>query len=177
MLGRVRKIREREYLFIDTLDEYFENFRREMYPSYQGWRRASYEEAIAYKELKAQARARTIGGAVAIAGGIAAMTESSNSYVDTSGLVSVISGAMLMKSAIAKRDEAQMHAEVLEEVGVAAEAEIVPHTIELENQSVRLQGSVDQQYEELRGILRRIYFEDLGLPVPETRPVEPGADT
>ena len=177
MLGRVRKIREREYLFIDTLDEYFENFRREMYPSYQNWRRASYEEAIAYKELKAQSRARTIGGAVAIAGGIAAMTESNNAYVETSGLVSVISGAMLLKSAIAKRDEAQMHAEVLQEVGVAAESEIIPHTIELENQSVRLQGSVDQQYDELRGILRRIYFEDLGLPVPETIPVEPGADS
>ena len=91
--------------------------------------------------------------------------------------MSVISGAMLLKSAIAKRDEAQMHAEVLQEVGVAAESEIIPHTIELENQSVRLQGSVDQQYDELRGILRRIYFEDLGLPVPETIPAEPGADS
>lgn len=176
MLERVRKIREREYLFIDTLDEYFENFHREMYPSYQSWRRASYEEAIAYKELKAQARSRTIGGAVAIAGGIAAMTESNNSYVDTSGLVSVISGAMLMKSAIAKRDEAQMHAEVLQEVGVAAESEIVPYTIELENQTVRLQGSVDQQYDELRGILRRVYFADLGLPVPPETTVETGTD-
>ena len=65
-----------------------------------------------------------------------------------------------------------MHAEVLQEVGVAAEAEIVPHTIELENQSVRLQGSVDEQYQELRRILRRIYFEDLGLPVPEDQPEE-----
>jgi len=55
----------------------------------------------------------------------------------------------------------------LQEVGVAAEAEIMPHTIELENQTVRLQGTVDEQYEELRGILRKMYFEDLGLPVPE----------
>ena len=167
MLTRVRKIREREYLFIDTLDEYFESYSRNMYLPYQSWRQATYEEAIAYKELKAQARARTIGGAVAIAGGIAAMSESNNSYVGTSGLVSVISGAMLMKSAIAKRDEAQIHAEVISEVGIAAEAEIMPYTIELENQSVRLQGNVDEQYEELRGILRRMYFADLGLPEPE----------
>lgn len=168
MLGRVRKVREREYLFIDTLDEYYENFHREMYPSYQNWRRATYEEAIAYKELRAQSTARAIGGAVAIAGGIAAMSESSNAYVDTSGLMSVMSGAMLLKTAITKRDEAQIHAEVLEEVGVAAEGEIMPHTIELENQSVRLQGNVDEQYDELRGILRRLYFEDLGLPEPAT---------
>ncbi len=173
MLGRVRKVREREYLFIDTLDEYYENFHREMYPSYQNWRKATYEEAIAYKELKAQSTARAIGGAVAIAGGIAAMSESSNAYVDTSGLMSVMSGALLLKTAITKRDEAQIHAEVLEEVGVAAEGEIMPHTIELENQSVRLQGNVDQQYDELRGILRRLYFSDLGLPEPAA--LEPSA--
>ena len=166
MLGRVRKVREREYLFIDTLDEYYENFQREMYPAYQSWRKSTYEEAIAYKELRAQSRARAIGGAVAIAGGIAAMSESSNAYVNTSGLVSIMSGAMLLKTAISKRDEAQIHAQVLEEVGVAAEAEIMPHTIELENQSVRLQGNVDEQYDELRGILRRIYYADLGLPDP-----------
>lgn len=167
MLGRVRKVREREYLFIDTLDEYYENFQREMYPAYQSWRKSTYQEAIAYKELKAQSRARAIGGAVAIAGGIAAMSESSNAYVDTSGLVSIMSGAMLLKTAISKRDEAQIHAQVLEEVGVAAEAEIMPYTIELENQSVRLQGNVDEQYDELRGILRRIYFADLDLPDPD----------
>lgn len=166
MLARVRKVREREYLFIDTLDEYYENFYRDMYPAYQSWREATYDEAIAYKELRAQSKARAIGGAVAIAGGIAAMSESSNAYVDTSGLVSIMSGAMLLKTAIAKRDEAQIHAEVLEEVGVAAEAEIMPHTIELENQSVRLQGTVDEQYEELRGILRRLYYADLGIPDP-----------
>jgi hypothetical protein len=167
MLGRVRRVREREYLFIDTLDEYFENFHRDMYPAYQSWRKATYDEAIAYKELKAQSTARAIGGAVAIAGGIAAMSESSNAYVDTSGLVSIMSGAMLLKTAIAKRDEAQMHAQVLEEVGVAAEAEIMPYTIDLENQTVRLSGNVDEQYEELRGILRRLYFADLGLPDPD----------
>jgi hypothetical protein len=180
MLDRVRKVREREYLFIDTLDEYYENFHREMYPSYQNWRRATYEEAIAYKELKAQSTARAIGGAVAIAGGIAAMSESSNAYVDTSGIMSVMSGAMLLKTAITKRDEAQIHAEVLEEVGTAAEGEIMPHTIELENQSVRLQGNVDQQYDELRGILRKLYFADLGLPDPApadgSTPAADGAD-
>ena len=170
MLTRVRKVREREYLFIDTLDEYYENFHREMYPAYQNWRRASYAEAIAYKELRAQSRARTIGGVVAIAGGIAAMSESSNAYVQTSGLVSIMSGAMLLKTAITKRDEAQIHAEVLEEVGIAAEAEIMPHTIELENQSVRLQGNVDEQYDELRGILRKIYYADLGIPDPDAVP-------
>jgi len=63
-----------------------------------------------------------------------------------------------------------MHAEALEEVGAAAEAELVPHTIDLENQVVRLQGTVEEQYDELRGILRDLYFQDLDLPPPEAAP-------
>lgn len=167
MLVRVRKVREREYLFIDTLDEYFENYHREMYPVYQSWRSATYGEAIALKQLKAQKRAKTIGGVAAIVGGVAALTESNDPYINTSGIVGVMSGAMLLKSALSKNAEASIHAEVLQEVGIAAEAEIMPHTIELENQSIRLQGTVEEQYEELRGILRDIYFADLDLPTPD----------
>ena len=167
MLQRVRQIREREYLFIDTLDEYYTNFYRQMYPSYQNWRRSSYDQAIAYKRLKEQARTRTIAGAMSIIGGVAAIYESSDAYVDASGVVGVVSGATLITNAVQKRNEAEQQAERLRELGSAAEAELVPTTIELENQTARLEGTVDQQYEQLRGILRRIYFEDLNLPVPD----------
>jgi hypothetical protein len=166
MISRVERVREREYLFIDTLDEYYENFHRSMYPSYQSWRKSTYEEAIAYKLLRAEARRRTIGGAAAIVGGVAAMAESDSAAMDTGGLVSIIGGAMTMKSAIAKRQEAELHAEVLREVSVAAEAEVMPQTLELENQVVRLEGTVEEQYEKLRRILRELYFADLDLPVP-----------
>lgn len=167
MLARVRRVREREYLFIDTLDEYYANFHRQMYPAYQDWRRASYEQAIAYNELKAQAKSRAIGGTVALISGIGAIYESDSPYVDASGVVGVIAGASLITSAVQKRHEAEQQADRLREVGTAAEAELVPTTIELENQTHRLSGNVDQQYAQLRQILRKTYFEDLGLPMPE----------
>jgi hypothetical protein len=167
MLQRVERVREREYLFIDTLDEYFENYYRNMYGPYQSWREATYEEALAYKLLRAEARRRTIGGAAAIVGGVAAMAESNDPAMDTGGLVSVIGGAMTLKSAITKREDAEIHAEAMREVGVAAEAEVMPHTIELENQVVRLDGTVEEQYDKLRGILRDLYFADLGIPPPD----------
>ena len=177
MLARVRKIREREYLFIDTLDEYYDSFYRSMYTPYQNWRKATFSEAITLKQLRAQARNRTIGGAVAIVGGIGAIYESDNPAVDASGIVSVISGAVTVKSALAKRAEASIHADVLQELGTATEAEVVPHTLELENRTVSLQGTVDEQYDELRGILRRLYYEDLGLPVPEQPETAPEVET
>jgi hypothetical protein len=85
MLKRVRKIREREYAFIDTLDEYYAEFDRSMYKPYQEWRRASYAESIAYQQLQAQARARMVAGTAAIVGGVAAEFGSSDSTVNTAG--------------------------------------------------------------------------------------------
>ncbi|MDP6472878.1 MAG: hypothetical protein QF921_17570 [Pseudomonadales bacterium] len=167
MLSRVRRVREREYLFIDTLDEYYASFHRNMYDSYQNWRRSTYAEAIAYRQLREQSRRRAMAGVGALVGGAAAMYESSDAYVDASAFTSVIAGAALLKSAVMRRNEAEMHAEVLQELGVSAEAEVVAHTIELENQTVRLQGTVEEQYQELRRILHRFYFEDLGLPAPD----------
>jgi hypothetical protein len=94
------------------------------------------------------------------------MVESDDRAVDTAGLVSIIGGAVTLKSAIAKRQEAEIHAEMLREVGIAAEGAMMPQTLDLENQVVRLEGTVDQQYERLRGILRDLYFADLDLPPP-----------
>ena len=164
-LARVRKIREREYLFIDTLDEHYDNFHRMMYTSYQDWRQATYAEEVSLKKLRAQSRARTIAGTAGIVGGIAAAQRSDSALGRVGGFVGIAASAGILKSAIAKRAEAKIHAEVLLELGTSAEAEISPHTIELENESVRLQGSVDKQYEELRGILRQIYIEEVGLPL------------
>lgn len=169
MLARVRKVREREYLFIDTLDEYFAAFHQNMYLPYNTWRRSTYDEAIAIRQLRAEARARVIGGTAAIIGGIAAIYESNNAYVDAGGVTTVMSGAVILKSALSKRQEAAVNADILQELGVGAEAEIIPHTLELENQTLRLQGTVEEQYTQLRKILRQVYFEDLDLPVPPTQ--------
>jgi hypothetical protein len=170
MLVRVRRVREREYLFIDTLDEYFSEFHRRMYTPYQDWRRATFDEALAYRELKAQSRSRMVAGAVAIAAGAAGTFGSDETIVQAAGIAGMAGGALTLKSAIDKAAEAKIHSEVLQELGVSAEAEITPHTIELENQTVRLSGTVDAQYAELRRILRRIYYEEMGLAVPPEPP-------
>jgi len=166
MLKRVRKIREREYLFIDTLDDHYDKFHRDMYQSYQNWRKASYEETIAYNKLRAQARARTIAGAGAIVGGVAAQS-SDNAITRIGGYTGIVGGALTLRNAILKYGDAKIHSDVLHELGISAEAEITPHTIELENESLRLQGNVDEQYQELRKILKQIYADEVGLPAED----------
>jgi len=170
MLARVERVREREYLFIDTLDEYFAEFHRNMYTPYQDWRRSTYDEAFALKQLKSEEHARTAVGAVALAAGAGAAIGGESTVTQVGGIAGIVTGAMLLKSAIDKRGEAKLHSEVLQELGTSAEGEISPHTIELENQTVHLTGTVDKQYEELRKILRRIYYEELGIALPDAPP-------
>lgn len=165
-LDRVRKVREREYIFIDTLDEYFGNFHAQMYPAYHGWRGETYAEAIAYRNQREKVRRKAIAGVVGITAGLVGQTQD-RGLTRYAGAVSVIGGATLAISAIRDLDKAKSHANALRELGISAEAEISPHTIELENRTFSLQGSVENQFKELRRILRTLYYRELGLPPPD----------
>ncbi|MDE0444285.1 MAG: hypothetical protein OXL38_19525 [Gammaproteobacteria bacterium] len=165
-LERVRKVREREYIFIDTLDEYFDNFHAQMYPAYHGWRGETYDEAIAYRNQREKVRRKAIAGVVGITAGLVGQTRD-RALTRYTGAVSVIGGATLAISAIRDLDKARSHANELRELGLSAEAEISPHTIELENRTFSLQGTVENQFKELRQILRTLYYRELGLPPPD----------
>ena len=163
---RVRKVRDREYIFIDTLDDYFGNFHAKMYPTYQGWRGATYEEAIAYRNQREKVRRKAVAGVVGITAGLVGQTRD-RAMTRYTGAVSVIGGATLAIGAIRDLDRAKSHANALRELGISAEAQISPHTIELENRTFSLQGTVQAQLKEVRQILRTLYYRELGLPPPD----------
>src|SRR5690606_6929949 len=77
ILQRIEGIRERDYLYIDTLQDYYGNFVRQMRTPYDEFRRLSYDEVMKLDALQAQARRNMILGVAAIVGGLAA-TQSSN---------------------------------------------------------------------------------------------------
>lgn len=170
MLVGIRKVREREYLFIDTIDEYYANFQRNVYPTYQVWRKSSYVDTITYKKLQTQAKNRIVGGAIGLVGSVGTIYASDDWAADTSGIAGVIGSATVISSAILKKNEAEQYAERLRELAGETERELVPTTIQLENRTVKLQGSVDEQYTELRKVLSDLYLEELGLPLPEEKP-------
>ncbi len=162
MVERVRSIRERDLLFIDTLQEYYGSFNGEMYGPYQEWRKMSYEEAMALQELRAESTRRLIAGGVAVLAGIAAAGGGNDTTTRTAGNVAVIGGGYLLKSGLEKRAEAQIHVEALEELGMSLEAEITPSVIELEDRTVMLSGNVEDQYDQWRELLAEIYRAEIG---------------
>ncbi|GHD39038.1 hypothetical protein [Parahalioglobus pacificus] len=167
MLERVRSIRERDLVFIDTLQDYYGSFNGQMYGPYQEWRKLSYEETIALQELRAESTRRLIAGGIAVLAGVAA-AGGGDSATRTAGNVAVIGGGYLLKSGLEKRAEAEIHVQALEELGLSLEAEITPSVIELEDRTVMLSGNVEDQYDQWRELLAEIYRAEIGeLALPE----------
>tara|TARA_R110000823_G_scaffold198080_2_gene329112 strand:- start:1592 stop:2821 length:1230 start_codon:yes stop_codon:yes gene_type:complete len=172
MLERVRQIRERDRLFIDTLQEYYSSFDTQMTGPYQQWRKLSYEEIIALEEVRAESRQRMLTGALAVIAGIAAATSdgrgTDGALTRTAGNVAILGGGYLLKTGLEKRAEAQIHVQALEEIGLSLEAEITPQVIELEDRTVMLSGNVDEQYAQWRELLADIYRAEIGeLDLPD----------
>jgi hypothetical protein len=168
MLERVQAIRERDRVFVDTMQEYYVNFDERMTDPYQEWRRLSYEESVALQELKAESTRRLVAGTVAILAGIAGASSGDSSMTRTAGQVAIVGGGFLLKSGLEKRNEAQIHVEALEELGMSLEAEITPQVIELEDRTVMLSGNVEDQYSQWREVLADIYRTEIGeLELPE----------
>lgn len=161
ILRRVETIRERDNLFVDTLQDYYDNFSRQMEAPYFEWRRAYYEEGEALRKVRAQANRNLIGGGLAVLAGILAQN-SGSAATRTAGTVGILGGGAAVVSGLNKREEAKIHIEALQEISSSLDAEIEPHTVSLEERSVTLTGSVNEQYGQWQELLREIYENETG---------------
>jgi hypothetical protein len=156
MIVRVAKIRERDYMFVDTLNEYYADFQLRMEGPYESWRQWSYEEQLNLRQIRRAARMRMIFGALMIVGGAYAGGDL--------GDAAVIGGSLVTTAAIKKRQEAKIHVEALKELAASFEAEIAPVLVEVEGQTLQLEGSAEAQFSEWRRMLSRIFATETGLP-------------
>lgn len=167
MLERVRNLRQRNYVFVDTLQGYYTGFSEEMYSPYQEWRKVSFEEVVAEREAKAEANRELIAGAAAVIAGIAAQSSSSD-YANAAGIAGIAGGGYLLKSGMQKRSMASIHSAAIQEMGQSLSAEITPRVIELEDRTVQLSGSVEDQYGQWRELMADIYATEIGaLDMPD----------
>ena len=173
MLARVRGLRQRHYVFVDTLQGHYAGFSDDMYTPYQEWRKASYEETVALRELENEAKREMIAGGAAILAGIVAQSSGSR-MTRSAGAIGVVGGGALLKRGLEKRAESNIHSLALEELGQSLDAEITPRVIELEDRTVRLTGNVEDQYDQWRELLADIYAAELAaLEPPQPEPHSP----
>ena len=171
MMERLLKIREREYMFEDTINEYYEGFYADMWPTYENWRELNLTERVALAEQKRSALLRKAGGALMIALAIAMQVQGVyDSAILTGGLV--IAGGQVFLSGVNISKQAKMNYEALQELGESFGKEMKPMVMEFEGKKYELRGSAEEQYKRWRELLREIYYAETGFAPLDVSPTQ-----
>ncbi len=161
MMARLLRIRERDHMYVDTLNEYYDGFYNEMWPAYEDWRKANQTEQIALREINREAITKAVLGALLVAAGVALSTSHSNTGL-LPGLM-VAGGAAVVVNGINISREAEIHQEAIKELSESFGNEMKPMVVELQGEKYELTGSVEEQYKRWKELLRKIYFAETGF--------------
>tara|TARA_B100001245_G_scaffold7884_1_gene5449 strand:+ start:579 stop:1781 length:1203 start_codon:yes stop_codon:yes gene_type:complete len=165
MMGRIQNVKEREFVLVDTLNEYYAKLYQDISVPYENWRKLSREEMLTYEDLKRSALKRQLLGAAAILGAIAYEGNSqTSSYAKQAALYG---GIEVIKSGFGMSAEAKVHKESLKELGTSFDTQAKPLIIEIEGQTLRLTGTAKEKFLEWRKLLKQIYTEETGFNISE----------
>ncbi len=166
MLDRVAKIKTRDEMLVDTINDYYDIYYHDLWQPYANWRKFRQEEVSALREIEREALAKQILGITAIVGAIAlgAATDYETA-VRTQPLQEVLiaGGAYSMYSGYQTSQEGRINKDAIEELGLSFTAEAEPLVIQVEGQTVRLTGSAEEQYTKWRKMLKQIYAQETGF--------------
>ena len=161
MMARVDRIRERDFLFVDTLNEFYAELYARMGRPYDDWREFSYEEQMALRAIRRETITKGILGGLLLFGAAASGGGSTASRAARDA--AAIGGAVAITSAVSTAGEGKIHKDAIAELAGSFDAEISPVFVEIEGETLRLQGSAEAQYAEWRTLLRKIFATETGL--------------
>lgn len=165
---RLRQIRERDRLVVDTLNEHYANFYYGIAIPYEGWRKISREEQVNYRQVRRSAAMRTLLGVVVLAGSVAMETDNSSSSstrrmkrgIQTVG---ISKGLEAIFEGLTRRSESKIHLESIKELSESFGSEAAPMVVTVEGEARRLTGTAAAQYESWRRLLKQIYQAETGF--------------
>jgi len=169
MMVRLLNIREREYMYVDTLNQQYDWFYNQMWPSYENWRQLNLTEREAITKIKREAMTKQLLGALLIAGAIAAGSQNSNIGRAMAPAMVIIGGQVFISGWNVSK-EAEMHSAAIEELSESFGNEMQPVTMEFEGKQYKLTGSAEEQFKSWKMLLRQIYLAETGFeptPSPE----------
>lgn len=173
MFERVNRIRAREYMFIDTVNNFYGNLYDDMRRPYGQWRQSYLKELNQKRELERKLWERRILGAAAILGAAVIGSNSNSAGSVFARDILLIGGFETIRSSGQFANDARVHEAALKELGVSFKADVAPVVDEVEGRTIKLSGSVDAQYAEWRKTLRELFTAETGLPAAPT-PAPPG---
>ncbi|MCP4367707.1 MAG: PEGA domain-containing protein [Deltaproteobacteria bacterium] len=154
MLQRVRRVRERDYMLVDTLDAHYEGLHRDMEEVYTNWRKSRLDEMNMIRELEVDYRKNkerwkatgilTAGALLGVAAGV---------------------GVAMIVEAEQIAEEAEINKVALEEISVSFAAEVEPTILKVEGETIKLAGSANAKYQQWREVLARLYTVETGVEI------------
>lgn len=178
LIQRVARIRAREDLLFDTLDQQYDGLARDIAPAYTNWRQSRLSEINAIRQVD-QAKAEQQGQAVAI--GIlgilagAAIGSQRNCYgcQTTGAVVAGAAMAIAVQKAVQASTQAESEAAIrkvaLEELGRSVVADVKPIVVNVEGETVELKGSIESKFAQWRDVLKKLHAQEVG-PMPTPTP-------
>lgn len=166
MVARLRQIRERDRLVVDTLNEHYANFYYGIALPYEGWRKKSRENQISIRQVKRSATMRALLGVAVTAGSLSVDTgrpQRGYNWRQAAQVVGIDRGLKTIISAWQLRRSANIYRGEIAELSESFIAEAAPLTVNVEGQTRRLTGTAEAQYEGWRKILREIYQIETGF--------------
>lgn len=175
MLVRLQKIRERELMYLDTLNGLYGNYYDTMWPSYENWRKLNLVEREAIDKIRGQTATRILLGTLLIAGAIALGANVDD--VDVSGLQTglVIIGGQVIMDGVNISQNADIHEEAIKELGESFGSEMKPIVIDFEGKQYELTGNAREQFKQWRELMHQIYLAETGFDTQDSATVQPQA--
>ena len=161
MILRVNAIRERDHMFVDTLNEFYNDFYARMDRPYDDWRAYSYEEQKSLDAINRGSLLKKIIGGIAVLGGILMDPRD-----DVAGAkdVLILGGIAAINAGFEDGKEAGIHKAALSELGDSFEGEVTPLLVDVDGRVVQLTGSAEVQFQQWRKLLHEIAEADAPLP-------------
>jgi hypothetical protein len=167
MVERLKQIRSRDQLVIDTLNEHYANFYYGIAIPYEAWRQTAREQAVSYRQVKRSATLRALLGVVVVAGSLSIDTSSSSRSASrarqAAQYVGIDRGIETIVSAWQLRRSANVHRENIKELSESFGAEAAPMVVRVEGESRRLTGTAEAQYQSWRKLLKDLYNAESGF--------------
>ncbi len=165
-MDKIDSVYARNQLFLDVVQDYYRQFTAKMAEPYKEWRRLSYKEVQYQRILSEQARKEKIAGVALMAAGVVGGAQGSGSSAAAGRYLALVSGGFIFAKSYDKNAQASAHASVLRELGASLEDELAPSIVNLQDRTVTLGGTVEQQFERWRNTLQNLFEAEFNITAP-----------
>lgn len=158
MLNRVAPLRVQEQLFFDRLQTQYEGFSRKTDDSYRLWQQQTLSYMKAARQSSNKSLLKGVAGGAAILLAILAATSGSSDIAHVGTQLGTMLGSHLIKESMKDGAEAKVHYAAIDEMGESLDIEMDAHVISIQDKTIELTGTAQQQYKQWKQHLKRIYL-------------------